>query len=171
MTASQSRDEFVKLLTAVQPRLFSYLAMVLGDVHDANNVLQETNVTLWTKADEFTPSTNFFAWAREVAYFKALAFTRDRRRDKLILDQEFVEQVIEERDFAEIDQRRATLRHCLSELSEKQLNLLRQRYGAGASITVIAEGERKTVAAVKMVLRRLRVALLGCIERRLALLR
>jgi RNA polymerase sigma-70 factor (ECF subfamily) len=107
MTAGQSRDEFVKLLTAAQPRLFSYLAMVLGDVHDANNVLQETNVTLWTKADDFTSGTNFFAWAREVAYFKALAFTRDRRRDKLILDQEFVEQVIEEPEFAELDQRRA----------------------------------------------------------------
>lgn len=171
MPSGQSRDEFVKLLTAAQPRLFSYLAMVLGDVHDANNVLQETNVTLWTKADDFTPDSNFFAWAREVAYFKALAFTRDRRRDKLILDQEYVEQVIEESEFADLDQRRATLRHCLSELSEKQLNLLRQRYGAGTSIAVIAEGEHKTAAAVKMVLRRLRMALMGCIERRLALLR
>ena len=171
MTAGQSRDEFVKLLTAAQPRLFSYLAMVLGDVHDANNVLQETNVTLWTKADDFAAGTNFFAWAREVAYFKAIAFTRDRRRDKLILDQEFVEQVIEEPEFAELDQRRATLRHCLSELSEKQLNLLRQRYGAGTSIAAIAEDEHKTAAAVKMVLRRLRMALMGCIERRLALVR
>jgi RNA polymerase sigma-70 factor, ECF subfamily len=171
MTASQSRDEFVKLLTSAQPRLFSYLTMVLGDVHEANNVLQETNVTLWTKADEFALGTNFFAWAREVAYFKALAFTRDRRRDKLILDQEFVEQIVEEPTSAEMDQRRATLRHCLSELSEKQLNLLRQRYGNGTSIAAIARDEHKTVAAVKMVLRRLRMALMGCIERRLALLR
>lgn len=74
MTAGQSRDEFVMLLTAVQPRLFSYLAMVLGDVHDANNVLQETNVTLWTKADDFTTGTNFFAWAREVAYYFKVRF-------------------------------------------------------------------------------------------------
>jgi RNA polymerase sigma-70 factor, ECF subfamily len=168
---ANSRDEFVKLLTAAQPRLFSYLAMVLGDVHDANNVLQETNVTLWTKADDFAPGTNFLAWAREIAYFKALAFTRDRRRDKLVLDQEFIEQIIDEPEFAELDQRRATLRHCLSELSEKQLNLLRQRYAAGTSLASIAETEHKTVAAIKMVLRRLRMALLGCIERRLALLR
>jgi RNA polymerase sigma-70 factor (ECF subfamily) len=164
-----SRDEFVRLLTSAQPRLFSYLAMVLGDVHDANNVLQEANVTLWTKADEFTPGTNFLAWAREVAYFKALAFVRDRKRDKLIVDQDLIERVAAGRQHGEIDQRRASLRHCLSHLNEKQMNVLRMRYSAGASIAAIASQEQKSEAAVKMSLRRLRLSLMTCIQRRLAL--
>jgi RNA polymerase sigma-70 factor (ECF subfamily) len=166
---SDGRDQFVQLLTSAQPRLFSYLVMLLGDVHDANNVLQEANVTLWTKADDFTPGTNFLAWAREVAYFKALAFVRDRKRDKLIVNQELIETLVARPDFSEIDPRRVALRHCLSELDPKQLDLLRRRYGAGASIAALAEQERKTDAAVKMALRRLRVALMGCIERRLTL--
>jgi RNA polymerase sigma-70 factor, ECF subfamily len=164
-----SRDEFVQLLTAAQPRLFSYLAMVLGDVHDANNVLQEANVTLWTKADDFQPGTNFLAWAREVAYFKALAFVRDRKREKLILNQELVEQVVTRPERVETDQRRVPLRHCMSELSPKQMNVLRLRYSDGESIAAIAAKENKSEAAVKMSLRRLRLALMECINRRLSL--
>jgi RNA polymerase sigma-70 factor (ECF subfamily) len=164
-----SRDEFVSLLTSAQPRLFSYLAMVLGDVHDANNVLQEANVTLWTKADDFTPGTNFLAWAREVAYFKALAFVRDRKREKLILSQALVEQVVSRPQHVETDQRRVPLRHCMSELSAKQMGVLRMRYTDGESIAAIAEKEHKTEAAVKMSLRRLRLALMDCINRRLSI--
>lgn len=168
-TNNDFRDEFVRLLTSAQPRLFSYLAMLLGDVHDANNVLQDANVTLWTKADDFTPGTNFLAWAREVAYFKALAFVRDSKRDKLIVNQALIETLVARPDFAEIDPRRVALRHCLSELDQRQIDLLRRRYSASASIAAIAEQENKTDAAVKMVLRRLRVSLMECIQRRLAL--
>jgi RNA polymerase sigma-70 factor (ECF subfamily) len=169
VTTGKSRDEFVQLLTSAQPRLFSYLAMVLGDVHDANNVLQEANVTLWTKADDFTPGTNFLAWAREVAYFKALAFVRDRKRDKLIVDQAMMERVTSQGEEDEVDPRRVSLRHCMSELNDKQMNVLRLRYSAGASIAEIAQQEAKSEAAVKMSLRRLRLLLMDCIQRRLAL--
>jgi RNA polymerase sigma-70 factor, ECF subfamily len=161
------RDEFVSLLTSAQPRLFSYLAMILGDVHDANNVLQEANITLWTKADDFTPGTNFLAWAREVAYFKALAFVRDRKREKLILSQEMVERIVSRSEHIETDQRRIPLRHCMSELNARQMNLLRLRYSEGEPIAKIARQENKTEAAIKMSLRRLRVALMNCINRRL----
>ncbi len=168
MKNGETRDQFVQLLTAAQPRLFNYLAVLLGDVHDANNVLQDANVTLWTKADDFQAGTNFLSWAREVAYYKALAFTRDRNRDKLIVDHELVENALSRPEYAEVDPRRVALRHCLSELDERQVNLLRQRYRAGASLASIAQEEHKSEAAVKMVLRRLRVSLLGCIERRMA---
>jgi RNA polymerase sigma-70 factor, ECF subfamily len=168
MNDSESRDEFVQLLTAAQPRLFNYLAVLLGNVHDASNVLQDANVTLWTKAGDFQPGTNFLSWAREVAYYKALAFTRDRNRDKLIVDQQLVEHALSRPEYAEVDPRRVALRHCLSELDERQVHLLRQRYRAGASIASIAQEEQKSEAAVKMVLRRLRLSLLGCIERRMA---
>lgn len=164
----ESRDQFVQLLTAAQPRLFNYLAVLLGDVHDASNVLQDANLTLWMKADDFRPGSDFLSWAREVAYFKTLAFLRDQNREKLIVDQELVEKVMSRPEYVDIDPRRVALRHCLSELEERQLNVLRQRYRSGASIAVIAEHEHKSEAAVKMVLRRLRLLLLGCIERRMA---
>jgi RNA polymerase sigma-70 factor, ECF subfamily len=168
MTDSDSRNNFVQLLTSAQPWLFSYLVMLLGDVHDANNVLQDTNVKLWTKADEFRPGSNFRAWAREIAYYSALSFSRDRRRDRLVVDFSLVENIVSQTDSLEIDPRRVALRHCLSELDDRKLELLRQRYRDETPITVIAEGQQKTEAAIKMSLRRVRMGLLKCIESRMA---
>jgi DNA-directed RNA polymerase specialized sigma24 family protein len=53
---------------------------VCGDLHDARDVLLETNLVLWQKIGEFEPGSNFGAWARKIAYFQALAFLRDRKR-------------------------------------------------------------------------------------------
>lgn len=168
MTDCESRDEFVQLLTTAQSWLFSYLVMLLGDVHDASNVLQETNMKLWTKADDFRPGSNFRAWAREVAYYCALSFSRDRRRERLVVDFGLVENIVSKTDTQEIDPRRIALRHCLSELDGRKLELLQQRYRDETPIARIAETEQKTVAAVKMTLRRVRVSLLKCIKSRMA---
>lgn len=168
MTDCESRDDFVQHLTTAQPWLFSYLVMLLGDIHDANNVLQEANMKLWTKANDFRPGTNFRAWAREIAYYCALSFSRDRRRERLVVDYSLVENIVAKTDTEEIDPRRLALRHCLSELDDRNLALLRQRYRDETPLSRIAETEQKTEAAVKMSLRRLRGALLRCIESRMA---
>lgn len=163
-----SRNSFVQLLTSAQPGLFSYLVMLLGDVHDANNVLQETNMKLWTKADVFQPGTNFRAWAREVAYHCALSFSRDRKRERLVVDFNLVENIVSQTDSEEVDPRRIALRHCLSSLDDRKLELLRQRYRDETPIATIAEDQHKTEAAIKMSLRRVRMTLMKCIETRMA---
>jgi RNA polymerase sigma-70 factor (ECF subfamily) len=165
---ADSRDDFVQLLIASQPWLFSYLVTLLGDIHDADNVLQEANMLLWSKADAFTPGTNFRAWAREFAYRCALSFARDRKRERLIVDFSLVENIISQTDTFEVDPKRIALRHCLSELDDRRLELLRERYRDETPISAIAERHQKTEAAIKMTLRRLRMALLKCIETRMA---
>jgi RNA polymerase sigma-70 factor (ECF subfamily) len=166
--SADSKAQFVQLLTAAQPRLFSYITTLLGDVHDANNVLQDANVTLWTKANDFQPGTSFIAWAREIAYYKALSFVRDVKRDRLIVDHALVEHVFARTDDVEDDERRLALRHCVAELNERQRDLLRARYADGASLAKIACQTKKTEPAVKMALHRIRTALMACVQRRLA---
>jgi RNA polymerase sigma-70 factor (ECF subfamily) len=163
-----ARDTFVQLLISAQPWLFSYLVTLLGNIHDADNVLQETNVHLWSKADAFRPGTNFRAWAREFAYHCALSFTRDRKRERLIIDFNLLESVISQTDTQEIDPKRIALRHCLTELDDQKVELLRQRYRDETPISAIAEKQHKTEAAIKMSLRRVRMALMKCIETRIA---
>src|SRR5882757_7024039 len=126
-TTPDARAQFVQLLIDVQPRLFAYISTLLGNVHDASNVLQETNMTLWKKADEFKPGTNFRAWAREIAYYKSLAFARDSKRDKLIINQALIEQYFAESDNWDEEERRLALRHCVSKLDVRQRQLLRRR--------------------------------------------
>ena len=39
-------DEFLKLITEFQGRLFGFILSLLGDADQANEVLQETNLAL-----------------------------------------------------------------------------------------------------------------------------
>ena len=43
--------QFVQLLTEAQPRLYTYIRSLIPDRHQANDVLQNTNVGLWEKSD------------------------------------------------------------------------------------------------------------------------
>jgi len=168
MLTSEAQTLFVQLLIEVQPRLLAYITALLGDVHDASNVLQETNMLLWQKSNEFEPGTNFRAWAREIAYYKCLAFVRDSKRDKLIVDQAIIEHYFAQADNRDEDERRIALRHCVSQLESRQKKLLRSRYEEGASVKVLAERQGRTEGAVKMALRRVRQSLMACIQRRLS---
>jgi RNA polymerase sigma-70 factor (ECF subfamily) len=161
---AESRDEFVSLLTGEQTSLFAYIATLLGDVNDASNVLQQTNMVLWKKVDEFEAGSSFHAWARKVAYFQTLAYIRDMKRDRLVFDEEIVHQLADRPSLEDEDERRIALRHCLGTLSESSLELLQQRYVPGKSIRDIAASRNKKVGAVKMALLRIRQALVDCIE-------
>ncbi|MEM1295659.1 MAG: sigma-70 family RNA polymerase sigma factor, partial [Verrucomicrobiota bacterium] len=158
---------FIYQLTDWQNRLFGYLVTLLGNVHDAHDVLQETNVVLWKKIDEFEPGTNFGAWARKVAYFQALAFLRDRKRDKHLFDDDLLEQFAEEESNAGEEERELALRDCLAQLPDRQRDLISQRYGDGGSIRKLAQDTGKKESAMKMTLMRIRHALLGCIQSKL----
>ena len=99
-------ERFVQELTSAQGQLLAYVSCLLGNVHDANTVLQETNLVIWRKVKEYPTIRSFTGWSREIAYFQALAFLRDRKRDKLIFSQEVINKIAEERDEVDFDERR-----------------------------------------------------------------
>jgi RNA polymerase sigma-70 factor, ECF subfamily len=163
------QGEFVRHLTGVQSSLFGYLVTLLGDANNADYVLQQANVVMWRRAGDFVAGTSFIAWARRVAYFQALAFLRDRKREQLVFDEETVHRLALCFDDDEEDEdfRRLALRHCMSQLPERQMRMLRQRYWEDESIRVIASTERKSESAVRMALMRIRNALVACLQERL----
>ena len=80
-------DEFVTLLTQAQQTLYACILSLLPDRVAANDVLQETNLTLWHKAEDFEPGTNFLAWATRIARYHVLNYRRKRQRDRLVFDE------------------------------------------------------------------------------------
>jgi RNA polymerase sigma-70 factor (ECF subfamily) len=168
-TMALTENEFISKLTDWQNRLFAYLYNLLGDLHDTSDVLQETNLVLWRKVDEFEPGTNFGAWARKCAYYEALRFLRDRKRDRHLFDDELLALLADEsgRRDKEESELRLALRHCLGELTPRQRRLIDRRYGAGLSIEKLAEEFEKKESAIKMALKRVRETLQVCIESKL----
>ncbi len=46
-----------------QSRLRAFVRCLMVRPSDVDDLLQEINVVLWEKADEFQPNTDFWAWA------------------------------------------------------------------------------------------------------------
>lgn len=163
-----SPEHFVQMLTKAQLGLMRYITALVGDPHAANNILQETNLLLWRKADEFEKGTNFDAWATKVAYWQVKAYLRDSNRDRHVFSDELIAQLAEcpesETDF---DRTIQTLRSCLEMLRSVDRELVALRYGRGFSVSQLSTELGKTPAAVKGALLRTRRALRTCIERRL----
>ena len=158
--------EFVYQLTESQKRIFAYLMTLLGSHEDASDVLQETNLVLWRKMDEFEPGTNFGAWACKTAYFQALAFLRDRKRDRHLFDDELLEKFAQEEGIYDSreEEKEMALRDCLAHLPDKQRNLISLRYREELSVKQLASQWGKKESAMKMTLMRIRQGLLACIE-------
>ncbi len=72
----QRTAEFVRLYTAHSRRIYTYLLTLLPQRADAEDVFQEVGTLLWEKFCDFTPGTNFAAWACKIAQFQAIKFTQ-----------------------------------------------------------------------------------------------
>lgn len=172
MNDSPQETEFVAQLTAIQLSLRLYVQSLLAGDSAAHDVVQQANVTLWQKRDEFTRGTNFKAWAFSVARYEVLNHRKRQARDSRFvfgeeLEQVFANDLIERAD--DTERRHEALRSCLKKLRQQDRELLLHRYTATAgTLDDFAQCVGRSVGGLKVSLHRLRNALLGCIEKQLA---
>ena len=159
--------DFVYQLTDWQTRLLSYLFTLLGDMHDARDVLQETNMVLWKKHADQGPVRDFGAWAIKCAHFQALAFLRDRKRDPHLFDDELLGLFADVTTGEPDEERHLALRDCLARLPAKQRGLLQERYREGKTVRKLAAEQGKNESMMRMLLMRIRNILRACIESKL----
>ena len=163
--------EFVQLFTKLQRRLFLFILSQVGSPADAEEVLQETNVIIWSKFHQFQLGTNFFAWAGMIATYEIRKF-RDRRRDRrLQFSDEFLSQVSEDAIELneELELRREALNECLQRLKPDDRELIQARYAPGENGLRVAEKLGRPTNSVYQSVGRIRKVLFDCVTRRLAL--
>lgn len=168
--ASDDHALFMQLYTANQHRVLGYLLTLTGDRNVADDLLQETAVTLFMKFAEFDQGTDFAAWACQVAYWKVMNYRRSVARNKTFLSDELVERLAERtvEIGATLDARRKALGDCLQRLDDRDRAFLMARYQPDGSVALAAQmAGRSTVAAYKA-LTRLRRTLRDCVSLQLA---
>jgi RNA polymerase sigma-70 factor (ECF subfamily) len=167
LPSCETSESFIRLMAAEQLRLHHYIAMLVGDPHVAEDVLQETNVVLWRKAAEFRQESNFSAWARKIAYWQVRAYLRDRGRERMVFSEEVMEQIadLDYEELVDSDSLDA-LRQCLREVTSLNRKLLERKYSDNWPISAIASEVNKTEEAVRAALMRIRRSLRRCIDDR-----
>jgi RNA polymerase sigma-70 factor, ECF subfamily len=169
---SRTVGEFVRRLTGCQPRLYAYITTLVLDSHEADDVLQQANLVMWEKLDEFLSCENFDALACRVAYFQVLAYRRDRSRERrrLLFDDQLIESLatVAGGQTNALQGYLAALRDCMAKLPDVQRELVRRRYEPGGSVNSIAADCGDSPNSVSASLYRIRKLLLACIRENLS---
>lgn len=170
MNQSKQSEFFVQQLTEHQNRLYGYIYSLVGDHSRAADVIQETNLVLWRKIDEFQPEKQFLPWAFSIARYQVLAHLRDKKRDKFLLDDSLAETLSAkvEAAAAKTDLVQSALKDCIGKLSAGNQQLIDGFYFRSQSINDLATRFNKNAGAIKTALLRVRRQLAECVEKRVA---
>ncbi|WDQ17815.1 sigma factor [Rhodopirellula sp. P2] len=91
-------EEFVRLLGQTRRHRFAYLMSLMNDRNDVEEVLQETDLVLWRKFDDFEWGPNFTAWSCRVAFNQMRAWRQKQQRSRLQFSDEFLTAVATQLD-------------------------------------------------------------------------
>jgi RNA polymerase sigma-70 factor (ECF subfamily) len=163
-------DQFVVRFIRSQDRIYAYVATLLPNRADAEEVFQQTSLILWKKWREFAPERDFVRWACGIARLEVRNFLRKQRAaGRVALSEHLLEQVAETRLEAHslLDARRQALAACLDRLRPDRRALLERCYAGKDSVKRIAAEVGKTANGLYLLLKRLRRALFDCINRTL----
>lgn len=170
--APDKNKQFLRQFLQNERRLRAYILTLLPNRADADDVLQETSLTMWDKFDAATPPTEFLAWARRVAYHKVLDFYKKSQRTQVRLSTIFLTRLAEtaagQADTLRLDDRRDALAGCVEKLPPQDRELLTHRFADGATTQSTSEQLGRSVDAVYKALAKLRESLLKCVETTLA---
>jgi len=167
--AVSAQREVMRLAMEHRAQIWGYLMGLSKDPLRAEDLFQNTYLVICEKWQQFTPDTNFVAWALRIARFEFLASVDPARRDFVTVEAEVLEAALGEIDARPdaLAAKKEALRLCIDELQPKSQQVFMLRYGEGVSCERVAESANMSLSALYTLLSRVRQTLFDCIQRRL----
>lgn len=163
-TADQQR--FLSLFLRSEKEVFRYVAALVPNIADAEDIVQQTAVALWEKFDAYDPTLPFTPWACRFALNKVRQWMERHRRWQTLLTGGLAEEIRLRRDELrpELECRLRHLESCLARLPDEQRLLVEGYYYRRTPIKQLADTSGRTVASTYKTLQRVRQSLRRCIE-------
>lgn len=163
-------EQFLRHYSAHEPAIRAFVRRLVPLRIDVPDVMQEVALVLWKKFEHLPDPDDFRRWAFGVAKYEALAWLRNRGRDRLVFAEDVLEQLAQDATALEpmLDSQRTGLETCLEKLPSTQKQLLLAAYEPGARIQQIAQQSQRTVGGFYQWLHRVRLQLLDCVQRSIA---
>jgi RNA polymerase sigma-70 factor, ECF subfamily len=157
---------FVELLTQHQRTLYGYIYTLVRNSSDSDDLLQETNLVLWSKRHEYKTGTSFVAWGSRIAFYKVQNFLRAKGRSRVHFSDAFLSKISDlhiSRD--EVHTIQATmLVYCLGKLSLASQQLLKLCFDEARSIQEVATRLGRPAGSIYNSLSQIRFKLWKCIQ-------
>jgi len=165
----QKHQQFAERMIRDQSRLFGFILSLVPNRVDAEELFQQTSLTLWENWERYDPELDFFPWACGIAHNHVRNFIRKRRGNPIQLDADVIEAIADQslKLAQHQDRRVSALRECITQLSERSQSAVEQYYN-GTSVDRIAKEAGDTANAVYKLLRRSREFLNDCVKKKLS---
>lgn len=160
------QQRFLSLFLRSEKEVFRYVAALVPNVADAEDIVQQTAIALWEKFDAYDPAQPFTPWACRFALNKARQWIERRQRWQALLQGGLAEEVEQRREELrpELESRLRHLENCLAQLPDEQRLLVEGYYYRRTAVEKLADDSGRSVAATYKALQRTRQALQLCIE-------
>ena len=166
-TARGDRDAFARVYASTSAKLFGVCLRILRERETAEEVLQETYLTVWSKAHQFDPDrASPITWLVTIARNKALDRLRSSRGPAAPL-----EAAGDEPDpgplpdvTAEASDGYRRLASCLDTLEPRHATAIRTAFFEGVTYDSLASREDVPVGTMKSWIRRGLLSLRACLE-------
>lgn len=162
-------EQFRVLFEADKRRLYSYIHAFVRHSMAADDIFQETCLTLCKEFEKFEIGTNFSKWANAIAYRRVLAFHHSHKEYALGLSDDFLNELSETYlQFETLsDQQEQKLRHleqCISLLSLPLRQVYHRFYEHGETAHEIAAATGRSIPAIRKVVHKIRKRIFDCVD-------
>lgn len=161
---------FDQLVSEHQQRIYYFIRSMVFNPDDAKDTLQDVNIVLYRKKDNYEHGTNFKAWAFTIARFECLSYlSRYKKAQWTTLDTGLLESIADEAEEKadDIEPWIKALQQCIKLLPEDIQHLIDSRYQQRTPLDNTAQHMQTSVGALKQKLFRARKQLKKCILQRL----
>jgi RNA polymerase sigma-70 factor (ECF subfamily) len=164
--SSAAQQRFLSLFLRSEREIFRYVAALVPNLTDAEDIVQQTALALWEKFDAYDPAQPFTPWACRFALNKTRQWIERRQRWQALLDRGLAEELAQRREELqpEFELRLKHLEGCLERLPQEQRSLVDGYYYERAGVETLAERHGRSPEATYKALQRIRRTLQLCLE-------
>lgn len=125
-------EKFMSLLVSNQRNIQTFIAYLVPNRSDTEDILQETLSEMWHKFNTYEEGTNFVAWGITIARYKIMSHQRKYKKSKLSFDSVTLELLQAEADAktnaGSLEGQIDILKSCVKKMSVKEKKYLTLRY-------------------------------------------
>src|SRR6186713_454453 len=144
-----AQQRFLSLFLRSEREIFRYVAALVPNVAEAEDIVQQTAIALWEKFDAYDPAQPFTPWACRFALNKTRQWIERRQRWQALLEGGLAEELAQRHEELrpELDSRLRHLEGCLGKLPVEQFALIESYYFRRDDMEKLATNSGRTVAA------------------------
>src|SRR5436190_3655461 len=144
-----AQQRFLSLFLRSEREVFRYVAVLVPNAADAEDIVQQTALALWEKFDAYDADQPFTPWACRFALNKAKQWIERRQRWQALLEGGLAEALAQRREELrpELEIRLKHLEGCLGKLPEDQRSLIEGYYYHRRGVENLADSGGRSIEA------------------------